>query len=103
PDDDFYFSPLKLVECLAAARPVVAADVGEIGHCVRPGETGVLYPAGDVSALSSAIRHLLEEPSRAARLSRAGRDHVRAEHTWVGNARTIVGLADEALAGSGAP
>jgi glycosyltransferase involved in cell wall biosynthesis len=101
PDDDFYFSPLKLVECLAAARPVVAADVGEIGHCVRPDETGVLYPAGDVSALSGAIRRLLEDRDRAARLGRAGREHVRAEHTWIGNARTIVGLAVEALARSG--
>jgi len=103
PDDDFYFSPLKLVECLAAARPVVAADVGEIRHCIRPGETGVLYSAGDVSALSGAIRRLLEDRREAARLGRAGREHVRAEHTWAGNARTIVRLADEALARSGAP
>jgi glycosyltransferase involved in cell wall biosynthesis len=103
PDDDFYFSPLKLVECLAAARPVVAADVGEIGHCIRPGETGALYPAGDVSALSGAIRRLLEDRPAAARLGRAGRDHVRANHTWTGNAQRIVALAAGALGRTGAP
>ena len=99
PDDDFYFSPLKLVECLAASRPVVAADVGEIRHCIRPGETGVLYPAGNVAALSSAIRRLLDDPRAAARLGRAGRDHIRAEHTWTGNAQRVAALAAEALNG----
>jgi glycosyltransferase involved in cell wall biosynthesis len=96
-DDSFYFSPLKLVEYLAAARPVVAADLGEIGHCIRPGQTGALYPAGDVSALTGAIRRLLEDGDGSARLGRAGRDHVLADHTWIGNARSIAALADEAL------
>jgi glycosyltransferase involved in cell wall biosynthesis len=95
-DDGFYFSPLKLVEYLAAARPVVAADVGQIPHCVRPDETGCLYAPGDVAGLAAAIRGLLEDRARAAELGAAGRAHVRAEHTWAANARIVVDIAEAA-------
>jgi glycosyltransferase involved in cell wall biosynthesis len=95
-DDGFYFSPLKLVEYLAAARPVVAADVGEIRHCVRPGMTGSLYAPGDVAGLAAAIRALLADRRRAAVLGAAGRMHVRADHTWEGNARAVGAIAEAA-------
>ena len=96
PDDGFYFSPLKLAEYLAAARPVAAADVGDIRHCVRPGETGCLYPPGDASALAAAIRELLADRESAARLGAAGREHVRAEHAWTATAQAVAELAREA-------
>jgi glycosyltransferase involved in cell wall biosynthesis len=95
--DSFYFSPLKLVEYLAAARPVVAAETGDLGHCVRPGVTGSLYPPGDVGALAEAIGGLLSDADRAASLGRAGREHVCEQHTWEGNARTVVALAQTEL------
>lgn len=97
-DDAFYFSPLKLLEYLAAARPVIAADVGDIGHCVRPGETGWLYPAGDAGALADAIRDVLADPAQAAELGAAGRAHVCAEHTWKQVARSVVEVAETARA-----
>jgi alpha-maltose-1-phosphate synthase len=95
--DSFYFSPLKLFEYLAAARPVIAADVGEISHCVRPGETGSLYEAGDVASLARAVGALLDDPARAAELGARGREHVIAEHTWTKTAQTVVRLARTAL------
>jgi glycosyltransferase involved in cell wall biosynthesis len=93
----FYFSPLKLFEYLAAGRPVVAADVGDISHCIRHGETGLLYPPGDAEALAAAISTLLPDRTRANSLGRAGREHVRRHHTWERNARLVVGLAGEVL------
>lgn len=94
----FYFSPLKLFEYLAAGRPVVAADVGDIGHCIRSGRTGLLYPPGNVRALAEALLELLLDPPRAAALGAAGREHVRAHHTWAANAEAIVDLARAASA-----
>ena len=96
PDDGFYFSPLKLVEYLAAARPVVAADVGDIGHCVRSGDTGWLYEPGVASALAAAIRAALADPADAAAVAAAGRAHVCSEHTWEQNALAVVELAASA-------
>ena len=97
-DDDFYFSPLKLVEYLAAGRPVVAAAVGEIGHCIRPRETGLLYPPGNERALAVALAELLDDPGGAARLGLSGQEHVRGFHTWEQNAHAVTELAAEALA-----
>jgi glycosyltransferase involved in cell wall biosynthesis len=93
----FYFSPLKLFEYLAAGRPVIAADVGDIGHCIRHGETGFLYPAGETEALAGAIEVLLADRPRARRLARAGQEHVRTHHTWERNAKRVVELADDLL------
>lgn len=93
----FYFSPIKLFEYLAAARPVVAADIGDIAHCVRPGETGFLYPPGDATELAAAIRTVLQSQEAAAGLARAGRSHVCEHHTWAGNARRVVELVGTEL------
>src|SRR5205814_906402 len=72
----FYFSPLKLYEYMAAGLPVVAADVGAVGECVRHGATGWLYPPGDVTALAHSITALVARPELAASLGRAAREHV---------------------------
>jgi glycosyltransferase involved in cell wall biosynthesis len=93
-----YFSPLKLFEYLGAARPTVAAAVGDIPHCIVPGQTGSLYRAADTRALAREISALLDNPSRAAALGRGGRDHVRTHHTWHANARRVVELVHDDLA-----
>jgi glycosyltransferase involved in cell wall biosynthesis len=90
-----YFSPLKLFEYLAAGLPVVAADLGEIPHCVRAGETGLLYPPGDVEALADALATLIADRERAVALGRNGREHVRRHHTWSSNARAVAALVTE--------
>jgi glycosyltransferase involved in cell wall biosynthesis len=90
--ENFYFSPLKLFEYMAAGRPVVAAAVGQLRECIRHGESGWLYPPGDVGALSGAIEIVLKDASLAASLGRGGHAHVREHHTWEGNARAVVAL-----------
>ena len=92
-DPGFYFSPLKLFEYLAAARPVVAAAAGDIEHCISHGVTGLLYPPGDIRALADTLLTLVSNPQQATRLAHAGRDHVRAHHTWAGNADRVVAVA----------
>ena len=97
---DSYFSPLKLFEYGAAARPVIAADIGEIAHCVRDRETGLLYPSGNAETLSSGLHHILSDRAGAARMGEALRDHVTTEHTWTGNARTVADIAQRLCASS---
>jgi glycosyltransferase involved in cell wall biosynthesis len=96
PETGRYFSPLKLFEYLAAGLAVVAAELGEIPHCVRAGETGLLYPPGDAEALADGLAALLADRDRAAALGRNGREHVRRHHTWAANARAVVELAEAA-------
>jgi glycosyltransferase involved in cell wall biosynthesis len=93
PETGSYFSPLKLFEYQAAGLPVVAAELGEIPHCVRPGETGLLYQPGDVDSLADALAALIGNRKTAAALGRNGREHVLRHHTWAANARAVAGRA----------
>jgi glycosyltransferase involved in cell wall biosynthesis len=54
--------PIALLEAMAIGRAVVASRVGGIPEVVQDGETGLLIPAADSQALSSAIVRLLMDP-----------------------------------------
>ena len=73
-------SPVALIEAMAAARPVVATDVGGVGEVVRAGETGLLVPPRDPDALAGGILDLLRAPERAEAFGRAGRARVYPRH-----------------------
>jgi glycosyltransferase involved in cell wall biosynthesis len=64
-----------LVEAMAARVPVVGADSGAIPDVV--GDAGLLYPEGDIGALTNCLRELLDDPSRRERLGQAGWERVR--------------------------
>ncbi len=68
--------PLSVLEAMAAAKPVVASNVGGMGDAVIHGETGTLVPPGDAAALAAAIRAFLAEPERARRAGEAGRERL---------------------------
>jgi glycosyltransferase involved in cell wall biosynthesis len=70
---------LALLEAMLARKPVVASSVSSIPEIVADGETGVLVPPDDVSALARALGRLLEDAALAARLGEAGRERARSE------------------------
>lgn len=90
---DFYFSPLKLYEYLAAGLPVACSRVGHLGEVIRDGIDGLLFEAGSPAALADALLRLAADAPLRARLGRAGRARVLADHTWDGVARRILSLA----------
>ncbi|RZM77866.1 glycosyltransferase family 4 protein [Leptolyngbya iicbica] len=92
-DLDFYFSPLKVVEYLAAGLPVVASDIGQLAHLITHGETGWLCPPGDAVALTAALAHLERSPELRQRLGTAGRQYILAHHTWDTVAEQILAMA----------
>jgi glycosyltransferase involved in cell wall biosynthesis len=94
----FYFSPLKVVEAMAAGVAVVASRVGDVPALVRDGRSGLLVEPGDPASLVAALRRLAADPALRARLGRAGRAQVLAEHTWDGVARFLLSFAGRAEA-----
>jgi glycosyltransferase involved in cell wall biosynthesis len=82
PIDDFFFSPMKLFECMAMGRPTVAADQGQISEVIRHRETGWLYPPGDQERLVEGITALLDDRELASRVGKAARNYVLEQHTW---------------------
>lgn len=70
---------LALLEAMLAAKPVVATRVSSIPEIVADGETGLLVPADEPTALAEAVGALLDDPERGKALGRAGRERARTE------------------------
>jgi glycosyltransferase involved in cell wall biosynthesis len=65
------FEPWGLVvnEAMNAGRPVIVSDrVGAAPDLVEDGVNGFIYPSGDVDALASLLRQVLESPALRARM-----------------------------------
>jgi glycosyltransferase involved in cell wall biosynthesis len=65
-------------EALACERPVVATRLEGMPELVVDGETGLLVPPRDPEALGAAVLRLLEDPTAAQAMARAGRKRVEA-------------------------
>ena len=65
---------LVVNEAMACGCPAVVSDrVGAKFDLVRRGETGFIYPAGDVAALAKIFREALSDPERLRRLGEEAR------------------------------
>lgn len=71
-------SPVSILEALACGVPVVASNVGSVRETVVDGETGRLFPAGDLAAFVAATVELLKSPADRQRLGAEGRRRVEA-------------------------
>jgi glycosyltransferase involved in cell wall biosynthesis len=68
---------LVVNEAMNAGRTVVVSnDVGCQQDLVREGETGAVFPVGDVAALAAALERVLATPESAARMGAAARAHI---------------------------
>ncbi len=75
---------LVVQEAMRAGVPVVSTAVGGIPELV--GDAAVLVTPGDAAALGAAVRALLVDPERRARLALAGRQQAE---TWPDEAATV--------------
>lgn len=91
--DNFYFSPLKLFEYMAAGRAVVASDIGQIRSLITSGETGLLCQPGDASSLAGALETVLTRPVLRQALGEAARQKIDREHTWDSVAQHVLTYA----------
>lgn len=62
----------SIAEYMAAARPVVATDVGGAGEAVADGETGFVVPPGDDASMAARITELLTDRERARAMGERG-------------------------------
>ena len=81
-----------ILESYAWGRPVIASDLGSRRELVDQGETGMLYPAGNVEQLGKAISFLVERPELAAQMGVTGRRFVEAQHAPEAHYRALMSL-----------
>lgn len=84
PSQDFYFSPLKIYEYLAAGLPVVASDVGTVTDLLTGtgAPIGMLYQPGSLVDLAGTLVGLRYDPTLRAELGRRGRRAMVDGHDW---------------------
>jgi glycosyltransferase involved in cell wall biosynthesis len=82
--------PTKLLEVMAAGRPVLLAARGESAALVASAGAGIVVAPEDPQALAAALRRLHAEPELVRRLGAAGRRYAdahfgarRAADAWV--------------------
>jgi glycosyltransferase involved in cell wall biosynthesis len=74
-------NPVSILEAMASRKPVVATRVGSIPETVLHGRTGFLTTPGNPREIAARVVELFQNPQLAARMGRAGRDHVVAHWT----------------------
>lgn len=90
--------PNILIESLALEVPVVSTPISGIPELVTDGETGLLVPPRDATALAGALEALLRDPARGRALARAGRARVETMFDLECNVRELVAKFREILA-----
>lgn len=97
-----YCSPLKLFEYMAMARPTVAVGIPPVVAMLSDGVEGILFPKGNVDALTARLRELVLDFELRKRLGAAARSRMEREFTWEHNAERVYGLLERVHASSGA-
>jgi glycosyltransferase involved in cell wall biosynthesis len=75
-------TPLKPLEAMVMKRALVASDIGGHRELIQDGYTGLLFPPGDVSALSKQIESLIDNHDLYDKLGTQGNAWVCEERSW---------------------
>lgn len=81
-----------IIESLALGVPVIASATGGIPELIRHGETGLLFPPGDVVACADAIRFLWHNSQTGQEMGERGRAWVLSTLTPASHYQAILSL-----------
>lgn len=86
-----------LIEAMACEVPVVGSSSGEIPHVI--GESGLVFPEGDASALAAHLQRLLDDTKLRTELAQKGLARVKANYTQRQVAQQHLKVYQQALKG----
>ena len=70
-------TPVSLIEAMAAARPVIATDVGGVKDIVKDGASGYIVESGNVGEFTKKLTELIKDPEKRRKLGEYGRSIVK--------------------------
>jgi glycosyltransferase involved in cell wall biosynthesis len=91
-----YFSPLKLLEGMAAGKAILAADVPPIRSFVRHGISAWLFAPDNEDAFEQGVVALSASSALRARLGAVARESCLDSHTWQARARELLRMLSAA-------
>jgi glycosyltransferase involved in cell wall biosynthesis len=68
-----------LIEAMASKVPVIGSDSGEIPYVIE--NAGLVFPEGDVAALQTCLRQLMEQPESSQKLAQLGYERAMNQYT----------------------
>jgi PEP-CTERM/exosortase A-associated glycosyltransferase len=74
-------TPLKPLEAMAMGKALVASDVRGHRELIRQNVTGLLFPAGDASALGETVKNILDDNILSQKLAEHALIWAQ-DHTW---------------------
>lgn len=74
--------PMAVLEAMAVGLPVVATHVAAFPDVIEDRKGGILVQRGDVAALASALRTLMDDPARRERMGKFNQERVRAQYAY---------------------
>lgn len=91
--------PNSVLQAMAAARPVVATDVGDVSRIVAPENRPFVCPKHDEDSLADALVRLTVDAGLRRRLGQRNRERVWRDFTLDTMVRRYQAILDEAVAG----
>lgn len=91
--ENFYFSPLKVYEYMAAGLPVVASRAGQMETLIEDGVNGILVQPNDINDLFQGLNRIRRDPQWGRSLGEAARKTVSMKHTWEAALEQILSAA----------
>jgi len=91
----FWWSPLKLFEYMASAKPIVTTRLGNIEQIIKHEKTGLLVQPGKIDELAKAIITLLSNKKLRTKLGQEARNIVVKKYSWDSHAKKIISFCKE--------
>lgn len=74
--------PIKVIEYMAAGRPLVASNLPVVRELVREGQDGLLFSPNDPADLARQVLRLLQDHELSRRLAESAAQHAQESLTW---------------------
>ena len=87
---------IKILEAMAAGRPVISTTVGAEGLDVRDGEEILI--ADTPSSFADAVRRIFSDSDFAHRIAAKAKEMVRSKYTWKGSAEIMASVYNQFMA-----
>jgi len=88
---------MVILEAMLYGLAVLATAVGGPSEILEHGQTGLLFPARDILALSAALKWMIANPLERQRIARAGARRVREHWLWHQKVPAMVDVYEELI------
>lgn len=86
----FFGSPTKLFEYMAMAKPIIAADLDQIGEILEDNKTALLYEPGNKEAFKNCLLNAIHNIEKISHLGTNARQCVLENYTWEIHTKRII-------------